>query len=278
MLRTSQNPAIRNTRIILSAAKNLLVGSAPQDSEEATESIPQAVVEDSTVNVELRDWRKHFSDQLQGKGIEIGPLHRPMIKHDGMDIDYIDRCTVEELRKHYPELQKLPLVEPDIVGDAETMEGIEDQKYDFVISAHVIEHTKNPINSIKQWCRITKPGGKIYLIVPDKRVIFDKKRVRTTLEHLILDYQKPSSERDYEHYLEFALHVHDKSGLDAIKDADNLIERDYSIHFHVFIPEDIVNLVNWFSENIQPLKILEGPVMAPGSDEFHFMLEVGTST
>lgn len=275
MLRTSQNPAIRQTRIIFSAAKSLLKGKPQQESQNSEETIPQAVTQDSRVKVELRDWRKHFSDQLQGRGIEIGPLHRPMLKHDGMQIEYIDRCTVAELRKHYPELQKLPLVEPDIVGDAEIMEGVADEAYDFVISAHVVEHTKNPINSFKHWCRVTKPGGKIYLIVPDKRVIFDKKRVRTTLEHIILDYERPSAERDYEHYLDFSLHVHNKSGEVAIADADQLLKKDYSIHFHVFIPEDIVNLVEWFSENVQPLKILEGPVMSPGSDEFHLMLEVG---
>ena len=52
--------------------------------------------------------------KLSGKGLEIGPLHRPMMRHEGMDIDYIDRCTVEELRRHYPELCDLPLVEPTI--------------------------------------------------------------------------------------------------------------------------------------------------------------------
>ena len=62
--------------------------------------IPQAsVVEDNLQSFELRDWRKHFSDQLSGKGLEIGPLHRPMVKHDGMQITYIDRLPVEELRK-----------------------------------------------------------------------------------------------------------------------------------------------------------------------------------
>ena len=238
-------------------------------------SIPQAgIVEERLQAYEVKDWRKYFSDKLYGKGLEIGPLHRPMLRHDGMDIDYIDRCTVAELRAHYPELKDLPLVEPHIIGDAETLANVPDAKYDFLISAHVIEHMKNPLGSLEQWCRVLKTGGKLYLIVPDKRATFDKKRVRTTLPHMILDYQSPSDQRDYEHYLDYAIHVHDMKEQAAIVEADRLRTTDYSIHFHVFLPGDVIDLISWFSANVRPLRILEGPVMAPGSDEFHFLLEV----
>lgn len=236
--------------------------------------VPQAgVVETGLDAYEERDWRKYFSDKLSGKGLEIGPLHRPMVKHDGMQIDYIDRYTVAELRAHYPELNELPLVESDIIGDAQTLATIKDQKYDFLISAHVVEHMKNPIGALEHWFRVLKPGGLLYLIVPDKRTIFDKKRVRTTLEHLMLDYREPSDERDYEHYLDYAIHVHDKRGVDAIEEADRLVKIDYSIHYHVFVPSDIVNLLNWFSRSVVKIRTLEGPCLAPGSDEFHFLLQ-----
>jgi len=263
-------------RPILRATKAFVRGDYRRNNGNGVEtSIPQAVIKESNLqSFEVKDWRKHFSDQLSGKGLEIGPLHRPMVKHDGMDIDYIDRSTVAELREHYPELKDLPLIEPDIIGDAENLKGVEDKSYDFLISAHVTEHMKNPLASIEHWCRVVKPGGKIYLIVPDKRAIFDKKRVRTTLSHLVLDYQRPSDSRDYEHYLDYAIHVHDKDGNDAIVEADRLLETDYSIHYHVFLPSDVLRLLNWFSENIRPIKVLEGPCMAPGSDEFHFLIEV----
>lgn len=241
------------------------------------QDIPQAnVLEENLQSSGEKNWRKHFAYQLEGRGLEIGPLHRPMIRHRKMKMDYIDRCTVLELRKHYPELRDFSLVEPTIIGNAETLAPVPDNEYDFVIAAHVIEHMKNPLFSLESWCRVLKPGGKLYLIVPDKRVIFDKHRVRTTLEHLILDYQSPSSERDYEHYLDYAVHVHNSRGLEAIKEANRLLNTDYSIHFHVFIPTDIVRLLEWFSTNVRPLSVLEGPVMAPKSDEFHLLLEVQT--
>ncbi len=235
--------------------------------------IPQAsIVENGLESLKKHDWRQHFSQQLIGKGLEIGPLHRPLVRHSGMEIDYIDRLTVAELREHYPELRELPLVEPTIIGDAETMSNVPNGAYDFLIAAHVIEHMRNPISSLAQWCRVVKKGGKIYLIVPDKRAIFDKHRVRTTLEHLILDYRAPSQDRDYEHFLDYAVHVHHKHGAEALDEADRLLKTDYSIHFHTFIPTDVTRLLEWFGKNVTPIKILEGPVMAPGSDEFHFLI------
>ena len=251
-------------------------GSVVELDTSYTADIPLAsVIEKNLQSFEVRDWRTYFAGQLSGRGLEIGPLHRPMVKHAGMQVEYIDRCTVAELREHYPELNDLPLIEPDIIGDAENLAPIPDRSYDFLISAHVIEHMKNPLGSLEQWCRVVKPGGKIYLIVPDKRAIFDRHRVRTTLGHIILDYRRPSADRDFEHYLDYAIHVHDQRDSASLVEADRLVATDYSIHFHVFIPTDIINLLTWFSANVRPLKILEGPCMTPGSDEFHFMLEVG---
>lgn len=237
--------------------------------------MPQAEVIDPTVKeITAKDWRSYFSDKLTGTGLEIGPLHRPLPTHSGLKMVYIDRYTVDQLRQHYPELKDLPLVEPDIIGDGETLSTVTDKSYDCLVSAHVIEHMKNPIGSLECWCRVLKPGGKIYLIVPDKRAIFDRHRVRTTLEHLILDYSRPSDERDFEHCLDYAKFVHDKSGNDALAFADHIVKTNYSIHYHVFMPEDIVRLVEWFSADVRPLSIVEGPVMAPGSDEFHLLLQL----
>ncbi len=239
-----------------------------------TEVSQAMITEENLQSFQARDWRTYFSNKLSGKGLEIGPLHRPMVRHPGMEIDYIDRCTVAELREHYPELNNLPLVEPHIIGDAQTLEGVPNKSYDFVIAAHVIEHMKNPLGALEAWCRVTRPGGKVYLIVPDKRVIFDKHRLRTTLEHIILDYREPSAERDFEHYHEYGMFVHDKKEEEALEEAERLIRTDYSIHFHVFLPTDIINLLRWFSENVSKISILEGPTTSPGSDEFHLLLEV----
>ena len=243
----------------------------------ASNDTPQACVEDDGLRrCEARDWRAHFTAQLFGRGIEIGPLHRPMPTHPGMQVDYIDRCTVEQLRAQYPELNECPLVEPTVIGDAETMGGVDDGGYDFLIAAHVIEHMRNPLAALQHWRRVVKPGGLLYLLVPDKRCTFDRKRVRTTLEHLILDYESPSAERDFEHFLDYAVHVHDKGGDEALREAERLRDIDYSIHFHVFVPADIVALLAWFAAHVAPLTLVEGPTKAPGADEFHLLLQKPT--
>ncbi len=237
--------------------------------------IPQAsVLEENLEAYSVRDWRKHFGLRLQGLGLEIGPLHRPLDTHPGMKVEYVDRYSVEDLREAYPELKELPLVEPHILADAETLKNVPDQRYDFVVAAHVIEHMRNPLGSIEHWCRVMKPGGFLYLIVPDKRATFDVQRVRTTLGHIVLDYLRPSIERDYEHFLDYAIHVQKAETHTMIQEADRLVETDYSIHFHTFIPSDIVNLLNWYSENVRKIRVVEGPCMSPGSDEFHLLVQL----
>lgn len=236
-------------------------------------TIPQAdVVETSLQTLEYRQWREHFMARLQGHGLEIGPLHRPMPLHEGTTVDYIDRFSVADLRAHYPELQELDLVEPTILGDAETMAGVSDARYDFVIASHVIEHMRNPIGALATWCRVTRPGGLVYLVAPDKRAIFDKQRVRTTLEHMVLDFRQPSRDRDYEHFLDYAVQVDGKGDNEGLAHAERLAREDYSIHFHVFMPGDLLRLVGWFAANVRPVTVVEGPSMEPGGDEFHLMI------
>lgn len=253
----------------LSKAKN----SLHELDTDFVPDIPQAsVLEEQLEQFLDKDWRKHFSHQLNGRGLEIGPLHRPLPTHEKMKVDYVDRHTTEELRRDYPELRDLPLVEPNIIDDAESLSTVGNGIYDFVVAAHVIEHMKNPLAAIENWIRVLKSGGMLYLIVPDKRETFDKQRVRTTLGHIVLDYLRPSKERDYEHYLDYSLHVQKAQWNTMIPEADRLADTDYSIHFHVFLPSDVINVLKWFSENISPIKIIEGPNMSPGSDEFHILV------
>ena len=43
--------------------------------------------------------------------------------------------------------------------DAQTFDGIDNDSLDFVISAHVIEHLRDPIGSIVNAIRVLKAGG-----------------------------------------------------------------------------------------------------------------------
>src|SRR5450755_403731 len=41
-----------------------------------------------------------------------------------------------------------------------------DSTVDFVISSHVIEHFPDPIKTLKEWHRVVKAGGSLYVIAP----------------------------------------------------------------------------------------------------------------
>ena len=53
-------------------------------------------------------------------------------------------------------------------GDAQYLERIEDESFDFVYSSHCLEHMVDPAVAIKHWIRVVKPGGHLVIQVPDE--------------------------------------------------------------------------------------------------------------
>ncbi|NET62712.1 MAG: class I SAM-dependent methyltransferase [Symploca sp. SIO2E6] len=94
---------------------------------------------------------------LSGKGIEIGALHSPLEVPPHAQVHYVDRLSVAELRKQYPELAEHELVEVDIIDDGETLPSMADASVDFVIANHMIEHCQDPIGTIEHHLRVLKP-------------------------------------------------------------------------------------------------------------------------
>lgn len=70
-------------------------------------------------------------------------------------------------------------------GDAQYMDGIEDESFDFVYSSHCLEHMVNVRVSLQNWFRIVKPGGYLILAVPH-RDLYEKKKTlpsRWNMDH-----------------------------------------------------------------------------------------------
>lgn len=222
--------------------------------------------------------RKSFSAYLHGSGIEIGALHHPLPLR-GLPITqirYVDRLSLAQLRRHYPELSRHELVRVDVIDDGETLSTIADRSLDFIIANHFIEHARDPIGTIRNWLAKLKPGGLVYMAVPDMRRTFDSERPLTSLDHLIKDGLASETERselDLMHFLEYARLVDKKAERDIESHVQHLVQTGYSIHFHTFVPHTFLEMLRYAQDHLRlPVEIRAYADTPPGSVEFLFIL------
>lgn len=120
------------------------------------------------------------------KGIEIGgSAHNPFNLPNCINVDYTDSMETVFKQSEF-ELcgEKLAV---DVVADGAKLP-FENESYDYVISSHVIEHFFDPIAAIKEWLRVIKPGGYIFIIAPTQYAIATETRDCTTPEELFKRY------------------------------------------------------------------------------------------
>lgn len=149
-----------------------------------------------------------------GRGLEIGPLHRPMVRRDEAQVSYLDVMDRDRLMEHYaddevvmaggiPEVEFF-LIQPD--GRTLTLaEAARDgAPFDWVMASHVIEHVPDLIGWLAQVAEITVDGGALVLAVPDRRYCFDVHRPPTTVGQLIAAHeagaQRPSPGSVYDYF------------------------------------------------------------------------------
>lgn len=224
--------------------------------------------------LQLKPYRLRLRNYIRGTGIEIGALHNRMpVDAQLATVRYIDRLCLKEQRRHYPELSAYKMLEPDIVAEADRLSMIPDASEDFVIANHLLEHLPDAIGALKEWYRVLRRGGVLFLALPDKRFTFDRDRPRTTLMHLVADHEDRGTRSRHAHFEEYSRLVHKKTGSKLARDVDRLLAQDYSIHFHVWIPEDIAELLEYLrTTGGTPWTVLE-QLDNTGSDEFIFVLE-----
>lgn len=194
-----------------------------------------------TVATSLRDFAaKRY---IHGTGIEIGGLHHPLKVYNNAVVKYVDRLSTEEIRKAYPNVADQPQVTVDIVDNGETLETVADGTFDFVIANHMLEHTRNPIGTVKNMLRVLKPEGILYLAIPDKRFTFDIKRDITPYEHVRRDYLESPDWSDRQHYEEWVTHVVKPGDEAAVKHhIEFLAGKAANIHFHAWTQMEIIEM------------------------------------
>ncbi|MEY3874556.1 MAG: hypothetical protein RL363_1277, partial [Bacteroidota bacterium] len=120
----------------------------------------------------LIDFAKHFKHL---NGIEIGgpsdifklkgavPIYLYANKVDGVNFsnDTIWEGVIKEGEFYNYQNSDMGY---QYIAEGTNLSAISNEKYDFVLSCHSLEHIANPIKALKEWHRILKPNGTIVLI------------------------------------------------------------------------------------------------------------------
>jgi SAM-dependent methyltransferase len=132
-----------------------------------------------------------------------------------------------------------------LIGEAGALPALASDSYDVVLASHVLEHLANPLGALAEWSRIVRPGGRLLLIVPHRDGTFDHRRPVTSIEHLIDDAERGTTEDDLTHLPE-VLELHDLTRdqgspsreLFEQRARENLLTR--GMHHHVFVSQTVV--------------------------------------
>ncbi len=158
----------------------------------------------------------HYLDGLWG--LEIGGSNHNPFGLNTLNVDYTDDYST------IYKLNELNLcgscMKVDIVSPGDNLPFM-DQTVDFVISSHVIEHFYDPIKAIKEWLRVVKPGGYVFIVAPHKERTFDRDRPRTTLAELLQRHQCPIDPATDDHH-----------------------------HWSVWITQDFLEICRYFNWNV----------------------------
>jgi SAM-dependent methyltransferase len=146
--------------------------------------------------------------ERSGLGAEIGPAYSPIAsKRDGFNVHIIDRLNTAELREKYKGHGALSLIEHvDYVWHGEPLPELvgAEQRYDWIIASHVIEHLPDLVSFFNGCERILRPGGVLSLIIPDKRYAFDYFRPVSTTGELLDAFEQrrtlPSAGSVFDHH------------------------------------------------------------------------------
>lgn len=160
-------------------------------------------------------------EMLDGKeGIEIGAsAHNPFNIPGCVFVDYTaDMGTTfkEEEFALCGEKQRV-----DYVAVAWDLP-FDDNSLDYVLTSHVLEHCWDVLGTLREWLRVLRPGGIIYMTLPHPDRTFDKGRPTTTWEELA--NRQPMSSTEFETRMD--------------------------LHFSVWRPEDWVDVEKYIPANL----------------------------
>jgi SAM-dependent methyltransferase len=129
-----------------------------------------------------------FADLSKLAGLELGPLHDPVVSKSEAPVLYADHANTEALKEQYAHTPGVPnsdIVDVDVIWGADGAASLPDHSLDYVIASHVVEHIPNLLGWLGHVHRVLKSGGILGLAVPDRRFTFDFKRRETGIADVV---------------------------------------------------------------------------------------------
>lgn len=153
---------------------------------------------DCPMTLSPRDMRRarllELVDVSEGRGLEIGPLHSPIVTADVADVCYVDVFSQDQLRANYAHDSNVDLGEiPEIHFVLSGPEGVRPLSeavrpaapFAWVVASHVVEHVPDVISWLAEIAEVLDDGGQLLLAVPDRRFSFDILRPSTTVGQML---------------------------------------------------------------------------------------------
>lgn len=217
------------------------------------------------------------------RGLEIGALHCPLPLPPGTQARYIDQHAPQALRQLRPDAGEA-IVMPDIIADGFSLHCIAAASQDFVVANHVLEHAVDVLGTLKNWLRVLRPNGLIFITVPRGERCFDRGRAITPAEHFLEDHRlsvegntMAMCERNRAHIVEhLAISAPaiarvqgqpwtPQQGAAREQEIERLLGRDSSqIHHHVFTQDSFAALLGLLGEHAHIERIARSSVEIVG--------------
>lgn len=224
----------------------------------------------------VKRWLVRNPSGARDFGVEIGAFKSPI---PGISPLYLDR---------FPEYD-YETVNADYVADASSLP-VFDNALDYVANANVFEHLANPVGSLWEWARVCRHNGIIYLVVPDRRLTFDRFRPLTSPEHLIEDFERNTTDSDGTHVTDYidgvdwslwaprateAERLATKERLRAAYVAAVAAKEPINIHFHTFELasfSSMLQLMNRYPDRPCDLELVDASELFPAAYPSGFLV------
>ena len=234
--------------------------------------------------------------ELEMRGLEIGPLDRPILSKVKYRVSYVDHASREDLIAKYKSSATAETLAPERIVPVDIVwtpgKTLADcvppgAKYDYCLASHVIEHVADPIGWLQQIAAVLNDGGIVTLAVPDKERTFDHLRPVSRPADLIDAYVRQIARPSPRHVFDHITSV-SQIGVEPSPPRPAQIReafahamaahhsgRHVDVHCHVFTQDSFFEVFETIAHTgILPLKLRRFYPTRTGANEFIVSLQM----